>query len=266
MPSKRDKSKVKRKRGKKFVYSQSTQPKNTSAPTTNPFDVAASKKFMKTSQYDDLRKEYRSMGQNSSFVDNRIGENSKNLTEEQKQMLRFKAQQMLLHKKSKSKATINNQNSTLTLTHKGKTINDKNANDSDSFDNEDDYEIDIAHELLQTNKEGLTKREQYAQIIEKSKQLREEKHKQRENTKDKIKQLDEDFAEINDLLKKRKRNFEMKNDEYYKNVSQYQYADKTTPTDRIKTEEEIEKDKLKKLEKLKNKHLEISLIDIKKRL
>ena len=39
----------------------------------------------------------------------------------------------------------------------------------------------------------------------------------------------------------------------------YQYADKTTPTTRIKTDEEIEKDKLKKLEKLRQKEEEESV-------
>lgn len=251
------KQKLKRKRGKKFVFDpkkQALQAANSlgSIVQSNPFEAVSSKKFMKTTQYGDLRKEYNHIGHNSTFQDKRIAQNAQQLTEEEKQKLRYKAQQ-LLNMKNKKEATTTRGDDNLAFTHKGKVINESNVNDSDEGEREDDYDFDIANQLLHTNTEGMSKKDQHLELIRQAKLQRDEKRKERMDTTDKIRKLDDDFADITANLTKRRRDFEVKNDDYYKNINMYQFADKTKPTDRIKTEEEIEKEKQKKLERLKKK-------------
>lgn len=145
------------------------------------------------------------------------------------------------------------------LTHKGKVLSHNNANDSDLDDNEDDYQVDIAHEFLnQPQDRALSKKEILSQLIEKSKKERNDKKKQRLENKQLVEALDSAFPQINMLLKKRKREFVHSNDNYDKYLNAYQYAPRTNPTDRIKTEEEIERERLKKLDKLsKQRDVEI---------
>lgn len=274
MPNHKEKSK--RKRGKKFIYDKTTsksqlnpsfqsyesnQNKQISQPASNPFNSFESKKFMKTSQYNELRKEYQSQSHSSIFSDRRLGENSRNLSEDQKQMLRFKALQALNKKKDeRNKFKYNlmeNKNinaSGYELTHKGVRITKDNVvkdNDGDAYENDDDYELDIANELMNKTEEGLTKKEQYMMLIDKAKAIKEEKKKEREMTKERIRQLDEDFAYINPLLNKRKKDIEPKNDGYYLNMNKFEYDNKTKPTERLKSKEEIEKEKKRKEEKMR---------------
>jgi ribosomal 50S subunit-recycling heat shock protein len=62
--------------------------------------------------------------------------------------------------------------------------------------------------------------------------------------------LDENFSDIVSLLKKRQRSYNKFNDDYDRMTSNFIYLDKTHPTDRIKTEEELEIEKQNKLKKL----------------
>jgi len=89
-----NKKKVKRKKGKKFVYRNPTEE---AVKKTNPFEDVSKKKLMKQgSKYDGVRNEFQSKNISNSFIDRRIGENSKNLSQEEKMKLRFKAQQMVI--------------------------------------------------------------------------------------------------------------------------------------------------------------------------
>ena len=88
-----NKKKIKRKKGKKFVYRTPTEEV---AKKTNPFEDMSKKKLMKQgSKYDGVRNEYQTKNISNTFIDRRIGENSKNLTQEEKMKLRFKAQQLV---------------------------------------------------------------------------------------------------------------------------------------------------------------------------
>ena len=87
-----NKKKLKRKKGKKFVYRNPEEFKK----KNNPFEDISKKKLMKQSnKYDTVRQEFQGKNISNSFTDRRIGENSKHLTNEQKMKLRFKAQQMV---------------------------------------------------------------------------------------------------------------------------------------------------------------------------
>ena len=81
--------------------------------------------------------------------------------------------------------------------------------DSDSinnYDNENDEEYynEMNDYIENLNTKKLSKQERFKEIIMKSKQLKEEKQRMRENTLNKISLLNENFDELNSLLKKEK--------------------------------------------------------------
>ena len=134
------KEKAKRKRGKKFKYEESKDLKlqaiRNKQNKQNPFEEVSNKKFVKsnTTQFKELVSDYKSKNIVNKFKDNRLGEGSTSLTEEEKMKLRFKAQQSL-KKTKKSKFLINdddnNDDQELTLTHKGKKIKENDPIDLD---------------------------------------------------------------------------------------------------------------------------------------
>lgn len=90
-----NKKKIKRKKGKKFVY---RNPSEEVAKKTNPFEEMSNKKLMKQgSKYDVVRNEFQNKNVSNTFIDRRIGENSKNLSQEEKMKLRFRAQQLVFN-------------------------------------------------------------------------------------------------------------------------------------------------------------------------
>ena len=263
---KNQKQKVKRKRGKKFKYDPEKEKEK--LEKHNPFEEFSKKRFIKSknNEFKQLITDYQTKNNVNSFKDNRIGENSKNLTYEQKMKLRYKAQQML-KKSKKSKFAFDNDdenkndnsdNEDLKLTHKGKEIEDDMDSDSiNNYENEndDEYYKEMNDYIENLNTKKLSKQERFKEIIMKSKQLKEEKQRIRENTLNKISLLNENFDEINSLLKKRKRTFNRLNDDYDRMTSNFIYSERTHPTERIKSKEEIEEEKEKKLKKLEKERL-----------
>lgn len=96
MPNTTKSNRLKRKRGKKFVYHDKNQNKD-EEPTNqaNPFEEhAKSRKFTKDlERRENLLQEYRKLGNNSSIIDNRIAEKSTKLSEDDKMKLRYIAEQ-----------------------------------------------------------------------------------------------------------------------------------------------------------------------------
>ena len=229
------------------------------------------KKFLKSknNEFKQLISDYQTKNNVNSFKDNRIAENATNLTYDQKMKLRYKAQQML-KKSKKSKFAFDNDDedgnknsesdNDLKLTHKGKEINidnnDSNDDDlNDENDNDDEYYEQMNEYIENLNNKKLTKQERFKEIMLKSKQLKEEKHRIKENTLNKIDLLNDNFEEINSLLKKRKRTFNRLNDDYDKIASNYIYSERIHPTERIKSKEEIEQEKEKKMKKMEMERL-----------
>ena len=176
--------------------------------------------------------------------------------------LRYKAQQ-LLKKTKKSKFAFDNENSDenseeeIKLTHKGKEINDLSDNDDLSDNNDEDEYYEKMNEYIENldSNKKLTKQEKFKAIIMKSKKLKEEKHRIKEDNLNKIDFLNDNFEEINSLLKKRKRTFNRLNDDYDKIASNYIYSERIHPTERIKSKEEIEQEKEKKMKKMEMERL-----------
>jgi nucleolar protein 14 len=99
----------------------------------------------------------------------------------------------------------------------------------------------------------LSKKEILQNIINKSKLLKLEKQKLKNNTREKIDILDDNFKEISMLLKKRGRSYDNKFDDFDRNLNTFKYSEKTHPTERVKTENEINLEKQMEIKKRRNK-------------
>jgi hypothetical protein len=235
MGNKEFKKKIqKRKKGKKFVYRNPTDLLANKEAKKNPFEEYSKKKFHKQGKgYQVVANEYQDRFKSNSFVDKRIGEGSKMLSYEDKMKLRFKAQQMINLKSRKSRFSLLNEvadHEEDILTHRGKRLDEKYSDDEKSDDDDIYDKMDNYMEEMDQNKGKLTRREIIQNIINRSKQLKEEKQRIRQETKDKISMLDENFTELQTLLKKRGRTFSKFNDDYDKYASIFVHADKTKPT------------------------------------
>ena len=249
------KEKVKRKRGKKYVVIPN---QNKIIKKSNPFEEVSKKKFIKsnTNQYNELINDYRNKNNVNLFRDNRIGEGSKNLSEDDKMKLRYNVQQRLKKSNKKAKFLFEDEKYTneedLIFTHKGKNINDNDKLDIENSDNENEEYYKQLNDYIEKLDEGpkLTKKERLNEIINQSKKLKEDKQKKKEENLNKIEMLDENFSDIVTLLKKRQRTYNKFNDDYDRMTNNFIYLDKTHPTERIKTEEELEIEKQNRLKKL----------------
>lgn len=234
----KNKKKIKRKKGKKFVYRGPTDfSQSQISEKKNPFEELSKKKFMKQGKhYDGLINEYQGRFSSNSFIDRRIGENSKSLSYDDKMKLRFKAQQMINLKSKKNKFSLLDEEAEganeFALTHRGKRLNEVNISDDDLERSDDEFydKIDNYMEEMDNNRGKLSRKEIIQNIIAKSKMLKEEKLKIKQENKDKIQLLDENFGELQMLLKKRGRSFNKFNDDYDRFASNFVYAQKTHPT------------------------------------
>lgn len=85
-------NKLKRKRGKKFVFHQPDQEDSKGNKVeSNPFEDHSKTRNHKKDleRREKLLDEYRRLGKNSSIVDNRIAEKSSKLSEDDKMKLRY---------------------------------------------------------------------------------------------------------------------------------------------------------------------------------
>jgi hypothetical protein len=228
--------KQKRKKGKKFVYRDSTQEVE---KKKNPFEEISKKKSMKLdNKYNGLVNSYQSRHNVNSFTDRRLGEHSKNLSQDDKMKLRYKALQMTKIGK-KDKFVIDDDDAY--LQHNGRIIDDEH-DQSDIDKSDDDYD---RYDNYMAQAEKKTGKQILSEIISKNKMMKEERQNIKRANKEKIDILDDAFAELSTMLKKRQRTFGKAMDKYDKNVNIYTHTnyEKTHPTDRIKTENEIAMEK-----------------------
>jgi len=226
--------KSKRKKGRKFVY-RNPSDNLEKDKKKNPFEELAKKKHTKQlKEYKGIIDEYKDRFNSNSFIDRRIGENSKHLSQDEKMKLRFKAQQLINLKNKKNKFSLLNDDEgnadDHVLTHRGKKLDqfddhsDAEKSDDEIFDKMDNY-----MEEMDNNKK-LSRKEIIQNIINKSKMLKMEKQKIKQETKDQIQLLDDNFGELSTLLKKRERTFNTAKDDYDKFTKMFEYSNKTHPT------------------------------------
>ena len=236
--SKKD-NRLKRKRGKKFVFHGDQKQAETlqqSAESKNPFeDHSKSKRAKKDAEARvTLVEEFRARGRTGEFVDKRIGENSSRLSEEDKMKLRFmreQKQQLQTHLKvnqtrKKTKFNLDNDSDDSRdfnfLTHKGKRIEDVDdfkdkIEDSDEDVDPADRDAKKGHmteEMVNALNFGggqiknaedaenrkKTREERHAEIMEKSKAYKFHAQEIKLAQQEYTRQLDDDIGELADLL------------------------------------------------------------------
>jgi len=150
-------NRVKRKRGKKFVFhsndeKEAKELEKKAGESVNPFeDHSKSKRAKKDAEArSGLIQEFKQRGRNSEIVDNRIAEKSSKLNEEDKMKLRFMREQKEQLKREITQTKINRKKTKFNLdnegsdegeidflTHKGRKIEDMD-DFKDKIDDSDD--------------------------------------------------------------------------------------------------------------------------------
>lgn len=229
-------NKLKRKRGKKFVYRDpNEESKSTGDQAANPFeDHSKSKRARKDAEIrQGMVQEYRQIGRNSQIIDNRIAEKSSKLSEEDKMKLRYMREQKEQLQKEVGVTRMNKKRNKFLLdgdesdeetgfnflTHGGKKIEDlddfkdkiQNSDDEDLYEHRDEKKGIITEEMVNAlnfgggpnnEQEGhkKTREERHAEIMEKSKAFKYHAQQVKEANQEYTKQLDDDWNDVAALL------------------------------------------------------------------
>ncbi len=218
-------NRLKRKRGKKFVFRQpEEEDKKGNKVETNPFETHSrsrnhTKDLEKRQQ---LLDEYRRLGKNSSVVDHRIAEKSSKLSEDDKMKLRYiaeqknSAQSYLKHSRKREKFNLDSDESDGNdiflgngFTHKGKPlIQDDDFDERISMSSEDEradkgqLNEEMVNEMNfgQGNEDGEERRksrkEVFEEIIEKSKAYRDANKELKTINHELVKELDDGYMDL----------------------------------------------------------------------
>ena len=135
-----------------------------------------------------------------------------------------------------------------TLTHFGKPINQISMLNDDISDDEEVYE-DNRQFISEMSNSTMNKKDLLKKMIMETKIKKEERKQSKIANFHRAEALNESFNEIALLLKKRPKEFTKARTEYDDMVDKMQYEDKTKPVDRVKSKEEIEYEKMLKIER-----------------
>jgi hypothetical protein len=200
-------------------------------------------------------------GRTGEFVDRRFGERNKLLTTEERMLERFSRERI---KKSNKKSAFNlnddveDYSQTLTLTHRGKRLDDLDSLDSDPGVSDDDgghggldaHLVKSGHFGGPNDVEKRTKAEIMQEVIAKSKMHKYERQRLKEENEALCQDLDQDFNAILGALQTRDSRLEQKPpaqaDDYYESVRAMTFERRAKATDRTRTAEELEEEAVKK--------------------
>ncbi|XP_076163740.1 nucleolar protein 14 homolog l(3)07882 [Ptiloglossa arizonensis] len=212
-----------------------------------------------------LLQEYKLKNKNNVFLDKRIGEKNFTMNEEDRAMARFSAERMKAHKK-KSIYSLNDEE---VLTHRGQTLEeiekfDDPKSDDESNDDEnktgklDDKFVGEAHfggGILSKSESGKSRKDLINELIAESKKRKAEKQKIREQTVDLTEKLDSEWRDLLPIVTAANKLVEevvdkTKSDDYDIAVRKLKFEARGTPSDKLKSEDEIVKETKEKLEAL----------------
>ncbi|XP_033319002.1 nucleolar protein 14 homolog [Bombus bifarius] len=212
-----------------------------------------------------LLQEYKLKNKDNLFLDRRIGEKNLSLNEEDKALARFAVERMRAHKKK----NIYNLNDDEVLTHKGQTLEEIEKFDDPKSDDEysddesrngklDNKFVGEAHfggGILSKSGSEKSRKDLIDELIAESKKRKAEKQKIREQTIDLTEKLDSEWRDLLPIVsatnkKVKEETTETKADDYDITVRKLKFEAKGTPSDRLKSEEEIVKEEKEKLEAL----------------
>lgn len=220
-----------------------------------------------------LLHEYHVRNKNNLFVDRRIGEKSSTMSAEDKALARFAAEKMRAHKK---RGDIFNLNDDEVLTHRGQSLMDIEKYDDPRSD-DDDYSDD-ENKTGQLSKKfvaeahfggGLfskvdstaSRKDVIDQLIADSKKRKAERQKIREQTIDLTEKLDAEWKDLLPLVVASNKDIEPipdnpKTDDFDMTMRQLKFEARGAATDKLKSEEQVEKEKRAKMEEAERERLE----------
>eukprot|EP01051_Picozoa_sp_SAG22_P014974 SAG22_NODE_1894_length_3366_cov_4.054178_2_plen_498_part_00 len=229
--------------------------------------------------------EYGQSNKANSFVDRRFGESDPTMTEDDKMLMRFQKEKQRQLRKGRNDFALEDDEE---LTHFGQSLGDNatldwSDNDDSDADNRLDEELgrkynfggggagDDGAAAEDGSEVTKTKKEIMEEIIKKSKTYKAERRKDKEEADNLVLELDEDFKEIQGLLKSRfdpagedaetpaeateeEAATKLANDtdavEYNKLKNILGMDLRARATDRLKTEEELAREEREKLDRL----------------
>lgn len=217
-----------------------------------------------------LLQEYKTRDKDNVFADRRIGEKNASMTQEERAMARFAAERV----KSHQKKNIFSLNDEEVLTHRGQTLEEIEKfedpkSDEDFSDDErqsghlDKKFVGEAHfggGVLSKSDGSLSRKDLIAQLIFESKKRKAEKQKIREQTTDLTEKLDTEWKDLLPLMASSKKTDadpveKVKADDYDIAVRELKFESRGTPSDRLKSEEEVMREEKEKLEALEEDRL-----------
>ncbi|KAJ2638203.1 nucleolar complex protein 14 [Coemansia sp. RSA 1286] len=219
-----------------------------------------------------IGEERRNRSRVGGIVDRRIGENDPSMDPEEKMLMRFTAERQ---KRARSSGMFNLEEEDVegdivSLTHFGKSIDEMDDVDFNGAEDDDEAEGNIEGSQVaaghfggftETTSGPKTKAEIMQEVIAKSKKHKYERQLAKEQDDELRKELDDEFSSIKALLfskdaadddgKPMMKAVDSKTvDQSYDTVVKELVFDKRArPQDRLKTEEEVARDELERLEK-----------------
>ncbi|XP_078047540.1 nucleolar protein 14 homolog l(3)07882 [Augochlora pura] len=215
-----------------------------------------------------LLHEYKLKNKDNLFLDKRIGERNVGMNEEDKAVARFAAQRMRAH----NKKNIYSLNDEEILTHRGQTLEEIEKFDDPKSDDEysdddnrtgklDDKFVGEAHfggGVL--SKSEKSRKDIIDELIAESKKRKAEQQKVREQTMDLTEKLDTEWRDLLPIVTASNKAAEevVKKpavDDYDIAVRKLKFEARGTPSDKLKSEEEIVREEKEKLEALEAERL-----------
>ncbi|XP_076625217.1 nucleolar protein 14 homolog l(3)07882 [Colletes latitarsis] len=212
-----------------------------------------------------LLQEYKLKNKDNIFLDKRIGEKGFSMNEEDKAMARFVKERMKAHKKK----NIYSLNDEEVLTHRGQTLeeiekfddpksDDESSDDGNRTGKLEDKFVGEAHfggGVLSKSESGKSRKDLINELIAESKKRKAEKQMIREQTVDLTEKLDSEWRDLLPIVTAANKSAEetvdkIKADDYDISVRKLKFEARGTPSDKLKSEEEIIKEEKEKLEAL----------------
>ena len=211
--------------------------------------------------------EYKNQNKSNSFVDKRIGQNNRNVSVEDRSLMRFSRESIKRFDETIfDEQTLPEER----ITHKGQILSEIEKFEDPESDSDDDdqfiskkfvNEVHFGDGISELNSRKRSHKELIEDMITDSKIRKAELRKVKDETSELTKQLDDKWMEILPLIGKSDAKGDLigfnkeKESDYDKMMGELIFESCGLPSSRLKSEEEVAKDEREKLEELENERL-----------
>eukprot|EP00039_Didymoeca_costata_P028828 m.22237 g.22237 ORF g.22237 m.22237 type:complete len:536 (+) comp7378_c1_seq1:289-1896(+) len=221
-----------------------------------------------------LRVEMQQKHRTNQFNDKRFGEYNENLSAEDKMMMRFQLERKRNHERGGSAFQLNDGENEYGLTHGGQALGD--FDDYEPSEDEEDIALQELAGAKTTEKLNFggfepvgdnpehkrTRKEIMAEVVAKAKQYKQERQSKKRAAEALTEELDAELPSImgtlvaaSDAKEKEMEKEKKKPDDYDIAMRQLTFEAKGRALDRIKTDEEVATEELRRLQKLEEERI-----------